>query len=111
MPELVPGNLVIGIDVDDVGKLTTGDLLISSCSITPQCQEGSTCRPMTYLEQNGYVTQVQKEDLFNKVDRTWYDKFWSYVKRGYYQQFIKDLEKSKSSNPLISCSIFSIRLK
>ena len=31
------------------------------------------------------------------VDTKWYDKFREYVNRGYYQQFIKDLQKTKTA--------------
>ena len=45
------------------------------------------------------VKTTQKEQI-KQVDKTWYNKFWEYVKSGYYQQFIKDLQKTKSKEEI-----------
>ena len=34
------------------------------------------------------------------VGTKWYDEFWGYVNKGYYQQFIRDLEKTKSASEI-----------
>lgn len=33
-------------------------------------------------------------------NKTYYQQFWDYVNRGFYQQFIKDLKKTKSSEEI-----------
>ena len=73
-------------------------------------------RSIIYYAEKGYATHATVLDyLINEyqwnwdevlgnlsnqtasdVNKTWYNKFWDYVNSGYYQAFIKDLEKTKS---------------
>ena len=52
-----------------------------------------------FTQSSTSVKPTQKEQI-KQVDKTWYNKFWEYVKSGYYQQFIKDLQKTKSKEEI-----------
>jgi len=43
-----------------------------------------------------------KDSTINTVQEHWFQEFWKYVNRGYYQQFLRDLEKTKSKEELIA---------
>ena len=45
------------------------------------------------------VSQQPTQSSTN-VNTEWYDKFWEYVNKGFYQQFIRDLEKTKSASEI-----------
>lgn len=54
---------------------------------------------ITSLQSNEFfVFGSNDRDVHGPIDKSnaWYKKFWEYVNKGYYQQFIRDLQKTKS---------------
>lgn len=47
-------------------------------------------------ERKNAVKQLGTISLTTDSSISWFNKFWSYVNSGYYQQFVKDLQKDKS---------------
>ena len=43
---------------------------------------------------------TQPTQSSTSVNTEWYDKFWGYVNKGFYQQFIRDLEKTKNASEI-----------
>jgi len=42
------------------------------------------------------ISDVATSNSNTNINTEWYNKFWEYVNTGYYQQFIKDLQKTKT---------------
>jgi len=44
-----------------------------------------------------HVRELGNEWFDEQTNNNWYDKFWEYVNKGFYQQFIRDLEKNNTT--------------
>lgn len=59
--------LQLGIDADEIEGTVVGDLLASACTQNSQCEDGSRCRPLSFLIDKKVLDE---EDAIDIIDDT-----------------------------------------